>query len=84
MEKELVIPLIFFIMIAIIGISILVFYLLKNDSGYDYDKLIKFMNEQTDENLDILSKYNKEKNEIEKKIRNKKKQLGMDLVNKKK
>ena len=84
MEKELIIPLIFFIMIAIIGISLLVFYLLKNDPGYDYDKLIKFMNEQTDENLDILSKYNKEKNEIEKKIRSKKKQLGMDLANKKK
>ncbi|MDD6093273.1 MAG: hypothetical protein PUB90_01575 [bacterium] len=41
------------------------------------------MHEQTDENLDMLSKMNKQKDKIEEKIREKKKILGMNLVSKK-
>ena len=41
------------------------------------------MHEQTDENLDMLSKMNKQKDKIEEKIRDKKKILGMSLVSKK-
>ena len=84
MEKELIIPLIFFCMVAITGIAISIFYLRKNDQGYDYDKIIAMMQEQTEQNLDILTKYNKEKDKLEEKIREKKKKLGMNLVNKKK
>ena len=51
-------------------------------NGYDYDKIIRMMHEQTEENLDALSKMNKEKDKIEEKIRDKKKKLGMKLVDK--
>ena len=41
------------------------------------------MHEQTNENLDMLSKMNKQKDKIEEKIREKKKIFGMSLVSKK-
>ena len=52
----------------------------KHDEGYDYDKIIKMMNEQTGQNLDVLSKVNREKDRIEEKIRKRKKELGMSLI----
>ena len=38
------------------------------------------MEKQTEENIDILSKYNKEKDLLEQKIRDKRKKLGLKLV----
>lgn len=86
MEKSLIltIQLIFFGLIALTGLAILIFYLRKNDDGYDYDKIIKMMNEQTEQNLDVLSKMNREKDRIEEKIRKRKKELGMSLIYNKK
>lgn len=86
MEKSLIltIQLIFFGLIALTGLAILIFYLRKYDEGYDYDKIIKMMNEQTEQNLDVLSKMNKEKDRIEEKIRKRKKELGMSLIYNKK
>ena len=40
------------------------------------------MHEQTDGNSDALSRMNKEKDKIEEKIRDKRKKLGMKLVDK--
>lgn len=82
MEKTLIIPIIFFCMVGLTGIALLIFCLRKHDDGYDYDKIIAMMHEQTEQNLDILSKCNKEKDVIETKIRDKKKKLGMNLVDK--
>lgn len=82
MEKSLIltIQLIFFGLIALTGLAILIFYLRKHDEGYDYDKIIKMMNEQTGQNLDVLSKVNREKDRIEEKIGKRKKELGMSLI----
>ena len=82
MEKSLIltIQLIFFGLIPLTGLAILIFYLRKHDEGYDYDKIIKMMNEQTGQNLDVLSKVNREKDRIEEKIRKRKKELGMSLI----
>lgn len=52
---------------------------------YDWKMVTKYselMREQTEENLDILSKYNREKNKLEEKIREKKKILEIRLVDK--
>ena len=86
MEKSLIltIQLIFFGLIALTGLAILIFYLRKRDEGYNYDKIIKMMNEQTEQNLDVLSKMNREKDRIEEKIRKRKKELGMSLIYNKK
>ena len=73
MEGELIIPILFFFIAALGGICLLIFCFRKNDDGYDYDKIIRMMHEQTEENLDALSKMNKEKDKIEEKIRDKKK-----------
>ena len=80
MEEKLVIPILFFFIVALSGMCLLIFCFRKNDNDYDYDKIIRMMHEQTDENLDALSKMNKEKDKIEEKIRVKKKKLGMKLI----
>lgn len=89
MEKEITlkIEIAFFIIMALSGIVILIFCLRrKEDSKFDwveFERIVREMHEQTDENLDMLSKMNKQKDKIEEKIRNKKKILGMSLINKK-
>lgn len=82
MEEKLIIPMLFFFIAALGGICLLIFCFRKNDDGYDYDKIMRMMHEQTDGNLDALSRMNKEKDKLEEKIRDKKKKLGMKLVNK--
>ena len=42
------------------------------------------VNEQTEQNLDVLSKMNREKDRIEEKIRKRKKELCMSLIYNKK
>lgn len=86
MEEELIIPILFFFIVALGGICLLIFRFRKNgDSMYDWKMVTKYselMREQTEKNLDILSKYNREKNKLEEKIREKKKILGIRLVDK--
>lgn len=89
MEQEITVKVefAFFIIMALSGIVILIFCLRQNkDSRFDweaFEKIVREMHEQTDKNLDMLSKMNKKKDKIEEKIREKKKILGMRLVNKK-
>ena len=89
MEQEIIakIEIAFFIVIALSGIVILIFCLRrKNEKNFDwveFERIVREMHEQTDENLDMLSKMNKQKDKIEEKIRNKKKILGMSLISKK-
>ena len=89
MEKEITlkIKIAFFIIMALSGIVILIFCLRrKEDSKFDwveFERIVREMHEQTDRNLDMLSKMNKQKDKIEEKIRNKKKILGMSLISKK-
>lgn len=82
MEEKLIIPMLFFFIAALGGICLLIFCFRKNDDGYDYDKIMRMMHEQTDGNSDALSRMNKKKDKIEEKIRDKKKKLGMKLVDK--
>ncbi len=60
---------------ALSGIVILIFCLRRNeDSRFDweaFERTIRMMHEQTNENLDMLSKMNKQKDKIEEKIREK-------------
>lgn len=89
MEKEITlkIEIAFFIIMALSGIVILIFCLRrKEDSKFDwveFERIVREMHEQTEENLDMLTKMNKQKDKIEEKIRNKKKILGMSLISKK-
>lgn len=89
MEKEITlkIEIAFFIIMALSGIVILIFCLRrKEDSKFDwveFERIVREMHEQTDENLDMLSKMNKQKDKLEEKIRDKKKILGMSLISKK-
>ena len=70
MEKELIITiqLIFFVVVALTGVAILIFCLRhKENSSFDWEtleKCIKLIHEQTEENLDMLSKLNKQKEVI--------------------
>lgn len=89
MEQEITFTLqiILFGLITLTGLAILIFVLRKKDvSSFDwetFEKTIKLIHDQTDENLDTLSKMNKEKDKIEEKTKEKKKILGMSLVGKK-
>ena len=82
MEKELIITiqLIFFVVVALTGVAILIFCLRhKENSSFDweaFEKCVNLIHKQTDDNLDMLSKLNKEKDKIEEKISDRKKKLG--------
>lgn len=81
MEKELI-GLIFIIIILITILTLLIFYIRKKSNELNYDEFIIEMNKQTENNLELLSKYEKEKNNIEEQIRLKKKKLGFKLIRK--
>ena len=86
MEQEIIvkIEIAFFIVIALSGIVILIFCLRRKDEkNFDwesFERTVRMMHEQTEENLDMLTKMNKQKNKIEEKIKAKKKILGLKLV----
>lgn len=71
MEKFFIVQMLFFLIIILLVMLILITYFRKNNEEYDYDKIIKEMNKQTEENLDILTKYNKKKDLLERKIKQK-------------
>ena len=67
MKQEIIIKVefAFFIIMALSGIVILIFCLRRNeDSRFDweaFERTIRMMHEKTNENLDMLSKINKQK-----------------------
>lgn len=71
MENFFIVQMLFFFVIILLVMLILITYFRKNNEEYDYDKIIKEMNKQTEENLDILTKYNKKKDLLERKIKQK-------------
>ncbi len=81
MEQKLTlkIEVAFFIIMALSGIVILIFCLRReNDRKFDwetFERTVRMMHEQTNENLDMLTKMNKKKDELEEKIRDKKKNI---------
>lgn len=86
MEQEITlkIEIAFFIIIALSGIVIIIFCLRRKDEKkFDwelFERTVRMMHEQTDANLDMLTKMNKQKDKIEEKIKAKKKILGLKLV----
>ncbi len=61
------------------SIALLIFYLRCKETKTDYDKLIKEMTKQTEDNLKTLKEGNKKINKIEEEIAKCKKQLGWKL-----
>ena len=86
MEQEITlkIEIAFFIIIALSGIVIIIFCLRRKDEKNFvwelFERTVRMMHEQTDANLDMLTKMNKQKDKIEEKIKAKKKILGLKLV----
>lgn len=86
MEQELnfTLQFILFALTGLTGIAVLIFSLRKKDNTpFDweaFERTVKLIHDQTDVNLDMLTKMNKQKDKIEEKIRNKKKILGMKLI----
>lgn len=76
MNEFFVIQILFFFVIILIVMLILITYFRKNNIEYDYDRIIKEMKEQTKDNIDILTKYNKKKDLLEKEIKKKRKLLN--------
>lgn len=89
MEQEItfILQIILFGLTALTGLAILIFVLRKKDvfslDWETFERTVKLIHDQTDENLDAISKMNKQKDKIEEKIKEKKKILGMSLVGKK-
>lgn len=67
-EKVVVIQIIFFILCFLSGIALIIFILRKNDTGLDYDRIIKEMDQQTEDNLKALEEGNKKIDKIEKRF----------------
>ena len=81
MEIANYLQLLLFILCVLGGVAILIFALRK-DQGYDYDKIIRELNAQKEENLNTLDIRNKEIDKIESKILECKKELGIKLFDK--
>lgn len=71
-----------FILCGFGGVAILIFVLRKQDQGYDYDRIIRELNEQKDDNLNTLDIRNKEIDKIESQILECKKELHLPLFKK--
>ena len=67
---------ILFGMCTISGLVFIIYLLKSKDDGLDYDKIIAMMKKQTENNLNVLKRKNKEINEIEEEILICKKELG--------
>lgn len=68
-----------------IGILVVIIFLIRvNDKGYDYDRIIRELNEQQEKDLEELNagNGNKEIDKIESEILKCKKKLGMKLFDK--
>lgn len=77
MEQELKFTLqfILFALTGLTGLAVLIFVLRKKDNtSFDwktFERTVKLIHNQTDENLDMLTKMNKQKDKIEEKIKEK-------------
>lgn len=86
MEQELnsILQFILFALTGLTGIAVLIFALRKKDNTpfewEAFERTVKLIHNQTDANLDMLTKMNKQKDKIEEKIKAKKKILGLKLV----
>lgn len=67
---------------ALSGVAIIIFALRKNDKEIDYDRIIRQLNNQKAQDLNILDRRNKEIDKIEEKILKCKKELRMRLFDK--
>lgn len=68
-----------FILCGFGGIAILIFILRKNDNGYDYNRILRELNEQKEFNLKAIKDGNKKIDKIESEILACKKELGIRL-----
>ncbi len=82
MELETYLQFLLFILCGLDGLVILIFILRQNDQGYDYDRIIRELNEQKEQNLNLIDSGNKEIEKIEKQILECKKVLGIRLFKK--
>lgn len=82
MELETYLQFLLFILCGLDGLVILIFILRQNDQGYDYDRIIRELNEQKEQNLNLIDSGNKEIEKIEKQILDCKKVLGIRLFKK--
>ncbi len=82
MELEAYLQFLLFILCGLGGLVILIFILRQNDQGYDYDRIIRELNEQKEQNLNLIDSDNKEIEKIEKQILECKKVLGIRLFKK--
>ncbi|MDO5569535.1 MAG: hypothetical protein Q4G04_05465 [bacterium] len=74
---------IFFGLCLVAGIVFLIFILRQEDKGLDYDRIIRELNENKENDLKTLDIKNKEINNIEEKILRCKKELGIRLFDEK-
>lgn len=74
--EQIITLLIFISMILITIITLTIFSIRKKENNYE--KIIIQMNEETEQNKELLKKYNKEKDELELKIKEKK--LDLKLI----
>lgn len=72
MEK-IISTILFILILLITTIALLLFFIKKKDSNYE--EIIKKIDEQTQKNKDQIDKYIKQKQYLEKEIKNIKKQL---------
>lgn len=82
MELETYLQFLLFILCGLDGLVILIFILRQKDQGYDYDRIIRELNEQKEQNLNLIDSGNKEIEKIEKQILECKKVLGIRLFKK--
>ena len=82
MEIGIYLQFLLFILCALGGVAILIFVFRKQDQGYDYDRIIRELNEQKEFNLKTLGDGNKEIDKIESKILYCKKELKFKLFKK--
>ena len=61
------------------GISVLIFGLRQCDDDIDYDRIIRELNEREEKDLDIINRGNKQIDELESRILECKKKLGLKL-----
>ena len=82
MEEKVVIEIVLLSLCCLGLIAVIIFILRTNDEGINYSKLLKELDEQKENNLDILNLGNKEIDKIERKILECKKELNMRLFKK--
>ena len=82
MQIDIFLQFLLFFLSSVGGITLLILAFKNSNQSLDYEKIIKNLNEQ--HNLDILEKGNKTVDDIENKILECKKELGINLFKRKK